>query len=107
MSRLTHLTKLIESSTWTYIHTSQPCLKKASIDCLVDKQDDDVTHRFNLLLGLVLHSLLNNVSVQDIASGLEREGQTWERLLLWTTGSKLELSKYLYYIIYYIFDPAR
>ena len=62
---------------------------------------DDVTHWFNLGL---LHSLLNEVSVQDIASGLEREGQTWERLL-WTTGGKLELSKCLYYILYYKFDP--
>ena len=43
--------------------------------------------------------------MQDIASVLEREGRTWERLL-WTTGSKLELSKgCLYYILYYIFDP--
>ena len=39
---------------------------------------DDVTHWCNLGL---LHSLLHDVSVQDIASGLEREGQTWERLL--------------------------
>ena len=49
---------------------------------------DDVTHWSNL--GLLL-SLLNGVSVQDIASGLEREGQSWERLL-WTMGGKLELS---------------
>ena len=47
---------------------------------------------------------LNNLSVQDIASGLEREGQTWERPL-WTTGGKLEFSKCLYYILFYIFDP--
>ena len=63
---------------------------------------DDVTHWFNLGL---LHSLLHDVSVQDIiASRLEREGQTWE-WLLWTTGGKLELSKCLYYILFYIFDP--
>jgi hypothetical protein len=62
---------------------------------------DDVTHWFNL--GLVF-SLINNVSVQDIAAGLEREGQTWERLL-WTTGGKLELSKCLCYILFCVFEP--
>jgi hypothetical protein len=62
---------------------------------------DDVTHWYNLGL---LYSLLNDVSVQDIASGLEREGQSWERLL-WTTGGKLELSKCLYYILFYKFEP--
>jgi hypothetical protein len=37
----------------------------------------------------------NKVQVTDIIRGLEKEGQTWERLL-WTTGGKLELSKCLY-----------
>ena len=63
---------------------------------------DDVTHQFNLGL---LHSLLNDVSVHDIASGLEREGQTWERLLWTRTGGKLELYKCLYCILYYICNP--
>ena len=62
---------------------------------------DNATHWFNLGL---LHSLLNDVSMQDIVSGLDREGQSWEQLL-WTTGSKLELSNCLYYILFYIFDP--
>ena len=44
--------------------------------CTSDGFVDNVTHWFNLGL---LHSLLNDVSVQDIASGLEREGQTWEK----------------------------
>lgn len=35
---------------------------------------DDVTFWFNLGL---LYILLHDVSVQDIASGLEREGQSW------------------------------
>jgi hypothetical protein len=62
---------------------------------------DDVTHWFNLGLR---YSLLHNVSFNDIASGLEREGQSWERLL-WTTGGKLELTKCLYYILIYKFEP--
>jgi hypothetical protein len=48
--------------------------------------------------------LQNRVEVEDIASGLEREGQSWERLL-WTSGGKLELSKCLYYILIYKFVP--
>jgi hypothetical protein len=52
-----------------------------------------------------VYSLLNEVSVQDdSASGLEREGQLWERRL-WTTGGKLEFSKCLYYILFSIFEP--
>jgi hypothetical protein len=62
---------------------------------------DDVTHWFNLGLA---HSLSHEVTARDIASELERDGQTWERLL-WTTGGKLELPKCLCYILSYIFDP--
>ena len=58
----------------------------------IDGFVDCVTCWFSLGL---LHSLLNRESVQDIASGLEREGQARERLL-WTVGSKLEFSKCLY-----------
>ena len=53
---------------------------------------------------MVVSVTFPHFTVQDIASGLEREGQTWERLL-WTIGGKLELSKCLYYILYYIFNP--
>jgi hypothetical protein len=49
------------------------------------------------------HSLQTTVQVTDIIRGLEKEGQTWERLL-WTTGGKLELSKCLYYLLFYTFD---
>jgi hypothetical protein len=62
---------------------------------------DDVTHFFNLGMK---YSLQNTVQVTDIIKGLEREGQSWERFL-WTTGGKLELSKCLYYILFYRFDP--
>jgi hypothetical protein len=62
---------------------------------------DDVTHWFNLGLA---YSIQHDVSARDIAAGLERDGQSWERLL-WTTGGKLELPKCLYYILYYVFDP--
>jgi hypothetical protein len=49
---------------------------------------DDVTHWFNL--GLACSSIQHDVSARDIASGLERDGQSWERLL-WTAGGKVEL----------------
>jgi hypothetical protein len=62
---------------------------------------DDVTHFFNLGLK---RSLNKTVQVSEIIRGLEQEGQTWERLL-WTTGGKLELSKCLYYLLFYKFDP--
>jgi hypothetical protein len=62
---------------------------------------NDVTHWFNLGLA---HSLLHDVTAQDIASGLERDGQSWERLP-WTTGGKLELPKCLCCILHYVFDP--
>jgi hypothetical protein len=62
---------------------------------------DDVTHFFNLGLR---RSLNKTVQVSEIIRGLEKEGQTWERLL-WTTGGKLELSKCLYYLLFYEFDP--
>jgi hypothetical protein len=35
-----------------------------------------------------IYATKNSVSVEDMASGLEREGQTWE-LIIWTTGGKL------------------
>ena len=50
-----------------------------------------------------LRSLPRDVLVQDAASGLEREGQSWEQLL-WTTGGKLELSKCLLCILFCIFE---
>ena len=62
---------------------------------------DSVTHWFNLGLS---RSLLKNVSAQDTALGLKREGQSWERQL-WTTGGKLELSKFLRCILLRVFDP--
>lgn len=62
---------------------------------------DDVTHFFKLGLK---HSLQNTVCVSDIIRGLEREGQAWERFL-WMPGGKLELSKCLFYILFYTFAP--
>jgi hypothetical protein len=62
---------------------------------------DDVTHFFNLD---IKYSLQNTVQVSDIIKGLESEGQSWERFI-WTTGRKLELSKCLYNISFYKFDP--
>jgi hypothetical protein len=62
---------------------------------------DDVTHFFNMGLK---NSLKTKVEASSIIRGLEREGQTWERLL-WTTGGKLELSKCLYYLMIYKFSP--
>jgi hypothetical protein len=62
---------------------------------------DNVTHFFNLGLK---HSLHKTVQVSNVIRGLEREGQTWERLL-WTVGGKLELSKCLYYLLFYNFAP--
>ena len=81
----------------TFCDPSNELIHRRTSDGFVD----DVTHWFNLGLR---HSLLHSVSVDDIASGLEREGQSWERFL-WTTGGKLELSKCLYYILYYLFEP--
>jgi hypothetical protein len=63
---------------------------------------DNVTHFFNL--GLTFIMLQNFVSTEDITSGLEREGQSWERFL-WTSDGKLELSKCLFYILTYKFEP--
>jgi hypothetical protein len=63
---------------------------------------DNVTHFFTLG---IKYSLQNTVQVTDIIKGLlESEGQSWERFL-WTTGGKLELSKCLYYILFYKFNP--
>jgi hypothetical protein len=62
---------------------------------------DDVTHFYNKGLK---HSLTTTVRVEDVIRGLEKEGQTWERLL-WSTGGKLELTKCLYYILHYRFAP--
>jgi hypothetical protein len=62
---------------------------------------DNVTHFFNLG---IKYSLKNTVQASDIIMGLEKEGQSWERFL-WTTGGKLVLSKCLYYVLFYKFDP--
>jgi hypothetical protein len=62
---------------------------------------DDVTHFFNKGLK---YSLQTTVQAIGIIKGLETEGQTWEHLL-WTMGGKLELSKCLYYLLLYKFDP--
>jgi hypothetical protein len=48
------------------------------------------------------HSLQTTVQVTD-NPGLEKEGQTWEHYC-GTTGGKLELSKCLYYLLFYTFD---
>jgi hypothetical protein len=61
----------------------------------------DITYFFNLG---IKYSLKNTVQASDIIKGLEKEGQSWERFL-WTTGGKLELSKCLYYVLFYKFDP--
>lgn len=77
-----------------------PCVKlmhRRTSDGFVD----DVIHWFNLGLS---YSLIHDVSAQDIVSGLSRDGQSWERML-WTTGGKLELPKYLCCILFYVFDP--
>jgi hypothetical protein len=47
---------------------------------------ENVTHVFIFNLGLK-RSLHKTVQVSDIIRGLEKEGQTWERLL-WTTGRR-------------------
>jgi hypothetical protein len=51
---------------------------------------------------LVRSPLVHDRSFLD--SGVERDGQSWEQAL-WTTGGKLELPKFLYHILYDVFDP--
>jgi hypothetical protein len=62
---------------------------------------DDVTNFFNFGLA---DMLLHDVDFHDLASGLQTEAQTWERLL-YLTGGQLELTKCLYYLMIFDFKP--
>jgi hypothetical protein len=61
----------------------------------------NVTTFFNFSLAPMLQ---RNVGPGELASGLHREAQTWERLL-YSTGGQLELPKCLYYLM--LFDSKR
>ena len=56
---------------------------------------DDVTNVCNFGFP---NSLLINATPQTLAAQLQREAQTWERLL-WSAGGALELNKCFYYIL--------
>jgi hypothetical protein len=63
---------------------------------------DDMKHWFKNLS--LWHGLLHSVLVDDIASGLKQEGQSWEQLL-WTAGGKLEHFKCLCCVLCCLFRP--
>jgi hypothetical protein len=62
---------------------------------------DDVTNFYNF--GLV-SMLLQDFDFRDLAAGLQTKAQTWERLL-YSTGGQLELTKCLYYLMIFDFQP--
>jgi hypothetical protein len=62
---------------------------------------DDVTTFFNFGLAPMLQ---RNVGPGELASGLNREAQTWERLL-YSTGGQLELPKCLCYLMLFDSKP--
>ena len=63
---------------------------------------DDVTNVCNFGFP---ESLTTNISPPALATRLQTEAQTWERLL-WSAGGALELTKCFYYLICWKFDKA-
>jgi hypothetical protein len=62
---------------------------------------DDVTNFYNFGLAPML---LQDFDFRDLTAGLQTEAQTWERLLYSTRG-QLELTKCLYYLMIFDFQP--
>lgn len=91
---------ILFSVMYEYCHGVSLCDPKNELNhrCISDEFVDDVTHFYNLGLK---YSLIDTVSINDNINGLEKEGHTWEQFM-WMTSGKLELSKCLYYILYYI-----